>query len=189
MRIAGRVLEHRVKDPAGHLRRELSSDDGRVRGAIVLPHHLWLVNRLDADEFVGSLIAEGHVVVALARRSAVDRGLSLALCGPGSEVLPTAPRQVDPGDVALYAYESDAAVEWFDRLRPSLGARLEFEHDVAADAGRQHTVDAVAGLLHLAPWPAPPEPEMPDSETLWSLVANADSLRAQLAHPFDAYRD
>jgi hypothetical protein len=182
VRMMGHVLGRPVPDPGGHLRRAVASQDGRIRGAVVLPHHLWLVNELDAVKFVASLVADGIVVVTLARRSAEDRGLSLALCGPVTEVLPSAPRQIDAGDVALYAQQSDDAVTWFEQVRPNPADRFVFEDDLLSAESRQESVRRVAERLQLPPWDAPPDAEIPDGGALWGLVANAEDVRAHLTY-------
>lgn len=182
VRVGGQVLDHPVRDPAGHLRSAISpNSDGQVRGAVVLGHHLWLLNGLDSAAFVADLVADGIIVLALARSAAEDRGLSLALCGPRTEVVPSAPRHVDAGDVALYAQESEMAVEWFDTVCPDPAHRFVLEHDLATAAARQACVERLAALLGLDPWEAPPDAEVPDHDALWRAVANANALAGDLA--------
>jgi len=181
VRFVGHALADPVPDPAAHLRAALRRGDERVGAAVVLPHHLWLRNGLDASPFVADLVAEGTLVLTLSRRMSDDRGLSLALCGPTTEVLPSAPRQVDAGEVALYSQENDFAREWFAELGLRAEHHIVFEDDLAGAADRERTLARIAALLDLPSGPAPPDAEVPDHATLWALAANEGSLRAGLA--------
>lgn len=180
VRVAGYALDRPVRDPAGRLRRVLEGPDGRLTGAFVMPHHLWLTNDLDADTFADALLADGITLLSLARRRSTDRGVSRSLCGPVSEVLPTAPRALDAGDVVLYGQECGFALEWFERVCPEPLHRIVFEDDLADPAGRQELVARLSALLDVRPWDAPPERELPDHRALWAKVANADDLRRDL---------
>lgn len=177
MRVVGYALDRPVPDPSGHLRRALDRGDGRLTGVLVMPHHLWLTNGLDADGFVADLLMDGIAVVSLARSDSVDRGVSRCLCGPVSEVLPSEARKLDAGDTAIYAQESDFASQWFETVVPDPANRIVFEDDLATVPGRQALVARLADLLHLSPWQAPPDRELPDHNALWEMVANADELR------------
>lgn len=188
VRCAGDALADPVPDPAAHLRSVLRRGDHRVGAAVVLPHHLWLRNSLDASPFVADLVADGVLVLTLSRRTSDDRGLSLALCGPVTEVLPSAPRQVDAGEVALYSQENDFAREWFAALDLPAEQHLVFEDDLADAGARDATLARVAPLLDLPPAPAPPEAEVPDHAALWAKVANEGSLREGLAQLRQAVR-
>ncbi len=181
VRVVGQPLDRPVRDPAGLVRRVLAGrPGGPLRAAIILPHHLWLLNDLDATAFVAGLREEGHTVLCLARRHAEDRGLSLALCGPRSEVLPRARRHVDAADVALYAHENQLAVEWFGEVVPDPTLHLVFEDDLATPAARAASTRRLSEVLGLAGWDAAPDREVPDNDSLWQAVAQPEQLRAAL---------
>ena len=187
VRVIGQALARPVADPARSVRRLLRRGaGGPVVGTVVLPHHLWLVNGLDPTAFVADLRADGITVLSLARSAPEDRGLSLALCGPRSEVLPSAPRHLDAADVTLYRRESEYAFEWFGQVCPQADHRIVFEDDLLEPAARQATAERVAVLLGLEPWDAPLELEVPGHDSLWRLVVEPDALRADLAQLRDA---
>jgi hypothetical protein len=179
--VRGHALARTVARPARHLRRSLDDRDGRVPAALVQPHHLWLVNSVDPWEFVADLQSDRFLVVSLHRASGVDRGISRALCGPEREVLPSEPRLLDPGAVAVYGRENDLAAGWFEEVVATASHRFELERDLITAEARAATVSTICSALGLEAWPAPPEREIPGGEVLRALVANHEQLLHGLA--------
>jgi hypothetical protein len=180
VRIRGHVLARTVKQPARHLRRAIAERDGVVQGALVQPEHLWLANAVDPWHFVADLVSDGFVVISLHRSSAIDRGVSRALCGPAREVLPNDPRRLDAAAVSVFARQNELAAEWFPDVVPTADLRLEFERHLCTEGARSSTAATVATALGLAPWAPPPEREAPTSDALWRRVLDPVELRDQL---------
>jgi hypothetical protein len=182
VRIVGQVLAEPVRQPARHLRSALSdSADGRVFGVLVQPHHIWLRNQLDADQFVSDLVADGIGVLSLHRASHEDRGLSRALCGPRAEVLPVGMQIVDPGEIAVFAKENEYAAEWFGSVVPESDMRLVFEQDLVDDDARRRCLERLAARFTLPASAVPSEPDLPVHETLWSRVVDPAGVRREVA--------
>jgi hypothetical protein len=175
-RICGHPLARPVAHPVRRLLRAVTPRDERAAGALVQPHHLWLINGLDPAAAVAELRDAGVRVLSLHRSNSVDRGVSRALCGPRSEVLPAGPHIIDPGHVAVFAKENDYAAPWFDEVVTEPELRLVFERDLLTAEARQATVERVTAAFGLASWEAPAEHDVPSHDALWARVHDGDAL-------------
>jgi hypothetical protein len=179
VRSSGYWLETARRRPEADLRSFLRSrTDEAVHAVLVQPGHIWALNHLDPYEAVARLADDGIALVSLQRRSAVDSGLSRALCGPQGELLPATTKVVEPADVVIHGRNAQQAASWLDEVMPADRLRILFEDDLTSHDARAATVTRLAARLSLEPWSPPPEAELPTAESLWRRVANPGPVRA-----------